>query len=96
MELFKETGRVKLEAVKEYINSALEVGEKFVVFGHHQEVLDGIESVLRTKKVAFIRWVKLIGDRCVDFIELMDIPTQIRDNLSFKNSKRILCVWSLF
>jgi SWI/SNF-related matrix-associated actin-dependent regulator 1 of chromatin subfamily A len=37
---------VKVDAAGEYIATLIEGGLKFLVFGHHQEVLDGLEAAV--------------------------------------------------
>ena len=47
MELYAKTGRAKIEAIKEYISGILRTTPKFLVFGHHHDVLDAIEAHLK-------------------------------------------------
>jgi SWI/SNF-related matrix-associated actin-dependent regulator 1 of chromatin subfamily A len=50
MFMFQLTGRKKLPLVREYLRKKIfsrEDDEKFLIFAHHQEVLDGIEEELR-------------------------------------------------
>ena len=59
-EMFRSTGRAKLPAVIEYLLERVgedeeESGQKFLIFGHHMDVLDGISQALAKKKIAFIR-----------------------------------------
>lgn len=51
MQLYVETARAKLDSVRQYVLElvAEEPNRKFLVFAHHQEVLDGIEEALRSK-----------------------------------------------
>ena len=49
------TGNAKLSAVCEYIGDKLENSNKFLVFAHHSNVLDGICDLLNNKKVDYIR-----------------------------------------
>lgn len=56
MALWREIGRVKIPSVIEYCAGLLDQGEKFVLFAHHQMVLDELEAFLTTRrKVQFIR-----------------------------------------
>lgn len=55
MTLWREIGKVKLPSVIEYIHGLLEQGTKFVLFAHHQFVLDELEAFLTRKNVRFIR-----------------------------------------
>uniref|UniRef100_A0A0X3P1Z3 SWI/SNF-related matrix-associated actin-dependent regulator of chromatin subfamily A-like protein 1 n=3 Tax=Schistocephalus solidus TaxID=70667 RepID=A0A0X3P1Z3_SCHSO len=52
---FKETSRVKLSAVEQYVSDLLEADRKFIVFAHHVEMLDAIHRLLDSKSVRFIR-----------------------------------------
>nr|VZI37460.1 unnamed protein product [Spirometra erinaceieuropaei] len=52
---FKETSRVKLPAVEQYVSDLLESDRKFIVFAHHTEMLDAINRLLDSKSVRFIR-----------------------------------------
>jgi hypothetical protein len=54
-ELFRDTGTAKLPAVLEYITDLLEGGDKFLVFGHHQDVLDGIAHFMNTHRIDHIQ-----------------------------------------
>lgn len=54
-ELFRDTGTAKLPAVLEYITDLLEGDTKFLVFGHHQDVLDGIAHFMNTHRIEHIQ-----------------------------------------
>ena len=41
--------------MQEYVTDLLENDEKFLIFAHHKDLLDGVEQRLRSKKVRFIR-----------------------------------------
>lgn len=49
MDLYLETGRAKIKPVQQYVSDlAIDHPErKFLVFAHHQDTLDGIESCLQ-------------------------------------------------
>lgn len=55
--LYVETARSKLPAVQRYLMSVLQTqpNEKFIVFAHHQHMLDGIVDILNRLEVSFIR-----------------------------------------
>ncbi|KAL3685839.1 hypothetical protein R1sor_003861 [Riccia sorocarpa] len=53
--IYSETAEVKIPAVQEFLETMLEGGCKFLVFAHHQVMLDGIQEFLQKKKVKFIR-----------------------------------------
>ena len=58
MQLYLLTGQVKLEAVCKYISEVLldkEDQEKYLIFAHHKEVLDGIEALLLHTNFLFTR-----------------------------------------
>lgn len=46
---------MQIKAVQQYVADLLENDEKFLIFAHHQCLLDGVEQCLRRKKVKFIR-----------------------------------------
>ena len=54
-ELYRDTGAAKLPLVTAYIKDLIESDVKFLVFAHHQDVMDGIANVLRTNNVDHIR-----------------------------------------
>ena len=56
MYLYSLTGQSKIKGIKEYIFDLYESGEKFLIFGHHIDVLDGIQDCVENKcKTGFIR-----------------------------------------
>lgn len=52
---FSETAKIKIPAVCSYVLSMLEQKEKFLVFAHHQVMLNAIEDVAKKKNVKYIR-----------------------------------------
>ncbi len=52
---FQETSRVKAKAVAEYILDLLESDKKFLVFAHHQNMLDSLQTELLQNNYDFIR-----------------------------------------
>lgn len=55
-ELYSLSGISKLKSILEVLKETHESGVKFIVFAHHQDVMDGIEEFLRLKlKIGFIR-----------------------------------------
>lgn len=55
LKYFQETSKVKAKAVCEYVNDLLESDKKFLVFAHHQSMLDELEDELEKKKYEYIR-----------------------------------------
>ncbi|KAK3108769.1 hypothetical protein FSP39_015265 [Pinctada imbricata] len=49
LDYFHQTGNAKLNAVTDYVLDLLESDRKFILFAHHQEVLDGVEDAVRSK-----------------------------------------------
>ncbi len=47
LEYFHETATAKLSAVKEYVMDQLEAEHKFLVFAHHQEILNELETAVK-------------------------------------------------
>ncbi len=55
MNLYSLSGLAKIKGVLEYISDLLEADEKFLLFAHHQIVLNSIEEFLKRKKKKYIR-----------------------------------------
>lgn len=55
LKYFQETSKVKAKAVCEYVNDLLESDKKFLVFAHHQNMLDELEAELQKNKYDYIR-----------------------------------------
>ncbi|XP_071966127.1 SWI/SNF-related matrix-associated actin-dependent regulator of chromatin subfamily A-like protein 1 isoform X2 [Antedon mediterranea] len=55
LQYFNGTGLAKIKAIKDYVVDLLECGCKFLVFAHHQTVLDMLCDVLTDKKIKHIR-----------------------------------------
>ncbi|KAG0615425.1 hypothetical protein M758_5G040200 [Ceratodon purpureus] len=53
--IYTESAAVKLPAVQEYLTTMIDAECKFLVFAHHQSMLDGIEQLFMKKKVGHIR-----------------------------------------
>jgi len=54
-ELFTLTGRAKAKGAADYISYLIHADCKFLVFGHHKEVLDVLEKQVISEKVDYIR-----------------------------------------
>jgi len=54
-ELFRDTAEAKIKAVEDYIQHLLDLGTKFLLFGHHHSMLDALERKLVQLRVAYIR-----------------------------------------
>ncbi|XP_072179290.1 SWI/SNF-related matrix-associated actin-dependent regulator of chromatin subfamily A-like protein 1 [Diadema setosum] len=55
LKYFGETGVAKIPALREYIIDLAECGHKFLVFAHHQAVLDAMTEALQKKNIKYIR-----------------------------------------
>ncbi len=55
LSVWRDTGRAKCPSAIEYIHHLLQQGEKFLVFAHHQYVLDEMETFLTRSGTSFIR-----------------------------------------
>ncbi|WP_297920241.1 DEAD/DEAH box helicase [Metallibacterium sp.] len=53
--LRRAVGVAKIEAANAWVDDALAQDEKLLVFGHHSDVLDGIENHLRDADVGYVR-----------------------------------------
>lgn len=54
-EAYRLTGEAKVAGTIEFLETLLEAGAKFLLFAHHQLVLDSYEQHLKKKKVGHIR-----------------------------------------
>lgn len=52
---FHDTGAAKVRAVVEYVVDLLECDRKFLVFAHHQEVLDALENAVASQRCEYVR-----------------------------------------
>ncbi|XP_022168575.1 SWI/SNF-related matrix-associated actin-dependent regulator of chromatin subfamily A-like protein 1 [Myzus persicae] len=55
LKYFNHTGEVKLSAICDYILNLLKEGKKFLVFAHHQKVINGICDALENNETYYIR-----------------------------------------
>lgn len=55
LKYFQETSKVKAKAVCEYVSDLLESDKKFLVFAHHQSMLDNLEEELKKNNYDYIR-----------------------------------------
>ncbi|CAD5115905.1 DgyrCDS4840 [Dimorphilus gyrociliatus] len=55
MEYFRATGAVKIKAITQYVSEMLEMDKKFIIFAHHQVILDAIENSVVEKERKYIR-----------------------------------------
>ena len=53
--LRRAVGVAKVAAAGEWIDDALAQGEKLLVFGHHMDVLDGVQERLRDAGISYVR-----------------------------------------
>lgn len=77
---FQETSKVKAKAVVEYVLDLLESGKKFLVFAHHQNMLNDVQQALEANKYDFIR------------IDGSTNPEKRQQNVHhFQNNEKCLC-----
>ena len=55
MQAYRLTGESKVEGVCDFVETLVDAGAKFLVFAHHQVVMDHIESFLDKKKIGNVR-----------------------------------------
>ncbi|KAL9268628.1 SWI/SNF-related matrix-associated actin-dependent regulator of chromatin subfamily A-like protein [Drosera capensis] len=53
--LYKESAEAKIPAVVDYLGTIIEAGCKFLIFAHHQSMIDSVHQFLQKKKVGCIR-----------------------------------------
>ncbi len=54
-ECYQYSGLAKLEGIKKYIKEVLEQDTKILVFAHHKKVLEGIEEIVASAGVKYIK-----------------------------------------
>nr|KAG5689297.1 hypothetical protein BaRGS_033089 [Batillaria attramentaria] len=55
LQYFHETCKVKVSAVRDYVLDMVAAEKKFIIFAHHQEMLDSIEEAVSQASVQYIR-----------------------------------------
>ena len=55
MKAYRLAGMSKISGCCDFIETLVDNGAKFLVFAHHQDVLDGIQNSLVKKKVGCMR-----------------------------------------
>lgn len=55
LRFFMQTCQAKIPAVSQYITDLLEEDRKFILYAHHQEMLDAITRVMESKHIEYIR-----------------------------------------
>ena len=53
LQYFHQTASAKVLAVKQYVMDALEAGRKFLLFAHHQEMLNPLEEAVSKVSTVF-------------------------------------------
>ena len=52
---YKLTGEAKLQSIKDYVIQLLQNDIKILVFAHHMAVLDGLQDMIKEKKIKYMR-----------------------------------------
>jgi SWI/SNF-related matrix-associated actin-dependent regulator of chromatin subfamily A-like protein 1 len=55
MSMYNDAAVIKLDPVKLYIDTILERDVKFIIFAHHNTMMEGLSDYLKEKKVNFIK-----------------------------------------
>lgn len=55
MMAYRLTGESKVQGITDFMETLIENNCKFIVFAHHQAVMDALEEFTRTKKVGYVR-----------------------------------------
>lgn len=61
MMAYKLTGESKVAGITDFMENLIENNCKFIVFAHHQSVMDSLEHYVKTKKVGYIRICGKVG-----------------------------------
>ncbi|XP_019635007.1 PREDICTED: SWI/SNF-related matrix-associated actin-dependent regulator of chromatin subfamily A-like protein 1 [Branchiostoma belcheri] len=80
LQYFNETALVKIPHIKDYVLDLLESDRKFLVFAHHQIVLDSLGDVLDKKGYGYIR---------IDGKTPSDMRQQLCDRYQLKDSCQV-------
>ena len=74
------TGECKLPGIADFLETLIENQSKFLLFAHHQTVINGLEDILRKKKIMFVR---ITGET-----EISERATSVE---AFQNDSYIKC-----
>ncbi len=55
MMAYRLTGEAKVDGITEFMETLIENNCKFIVFAHHQSVMDSIEEFVKKSKVGYVR-----------------------------------------
>ena len=55
MQAYRLTGMSKIDGITDFMDTLIENNCKFIVFAHHQSVMDGLEEFVKKQKVKYIR-----------------------------------------
>jgi SWI/SNF-related matrix-associated actin-dependent regulator 1 of chromatin subfamily A len=55
MKAYRLTGESKTAGITDFMETLIENNCKFIVFAHHQTVMDSLESFVKTKKIGYVR-----------------------------------------
>jgi len=69
LELYALTGKSKIKGIKEYIFDLFESGQKFLVFAHHQDVMNEIETHVQNK--CKTKYIRIDGNTSTDKRQLL-------------------------
>ncbi|GAB2276018.1 hypothetical protein Dimus_010760 [Dionaea muscipula] len=75
--IYTESVEAKIPAVLEYLSTVIEAGCKFLIFAHHQPMIDSVYKFLQKKKVVCIR---IDGTTLAASRQTMVADFQDRDN----------------
>lgn len=52
---YRLTGESKLQGVAEFLDTLIENNCKFLIYAHHESVVNGIEEILRKRRIIYVR-----------------------------------------
>ena len=52
---YRMTGEAKVDGITEFLETLIENNCKFMVFAHHQAVMDALEAFVQKSKVEYVR-----------------------------------------
>lgn len=79
MNAYRLTGEAKVKSVCEFLDTLAENGAKFLVFAHHQTVMNSIEDSFKKQKVGYVRIDgKVAAETRHDRVKAFQVDPKIR------------------
>ncbi|XP_052247211.1 SWI/SNF-related matrix-associated actin-dependent regulator of chromatin subfamily A-like protein 1 isoform X2 [Dreissena polymorpha] len=79
LDFFHKSGFAKMKAIKNYVEELLEGENKFLIFGHHGDILDGIEEIVKAK--IGTQYIRIDGKTSSEQRNVFCQKFQLRDDI---------------